>query len=190
MAKPGDRVKVKADKEYEGVLMPNEETDSVVIKLDNGYNVGIDKKKVKKIEVVENYKEKKMKKEKTTHKKGLPTISILHTGGTIASKVDYEKGGVVSRFEPEELMDMFPELNEIANIRSRLIAQMFSEDMRFAHYSSMAKSIAEEIKKGVDGVILTHGTDTMGYSAAALAFMLENLPIPIILVGAQRSSDR
>lgn len=190
MAKPGDRVKVIADKEYEGVLMPNEETNSVVVKLDNGYNVGIDKGKVKDIKLVKKYESKEGKKEKMTHKKGIPTISILHTGGTIASKVDYETGGVIARFEPEELIAMFPELKDIANIKSRLISQMFSEDMRFAHYPVMAKAIAEEVKAGVDGIILTHGTDTMGYSSAALAFMLEDLPIPVIMVGAQRSSDR
>ncbi|MBW2981051.1 Glu-tRNA(Gln) amidotransferase subunit GatD [Candidatus Woesearchaeota archaeon] len=189
-AKPGDRVKVVADKEYEGVLMPNEETDSVVVKLDNGYNVGIEKGKVKEIKLVKKHEEKASKKAKHVHKKGLKTVSILHTGGTIASKVDYETGGVISKFEPEELIDMFPELDKIVNIKSRLVAQMFSEDMMFEHYPTMAKAIAEEIKKGADGIILTHGTDTMGYSAAALAFMLEDLPIPVIIVGAQRSSDR
>jgi glutamyl-tRNA(Gln) amidotransferase subunit D len=190
MAKPGDRVKVIADKEYEGVLMPNEETNSVVVKLDNGYNVGIEKGKVKEIKLVKKYEEKSSKKEKHVHKKGLKTVSILHTGGTIASKVDYETGGVISKFEPEELISMFPELDKIVNIKSRLVAQMFSEDMMFEHYPTMAKAIAEEAKKGADGIILTHGTDTLGYSSAALAFMLEDVQIPVILVGAQRSSDR
>ncbi len=190
MAKPGDRVKVIADKEYEGTLMPNEETSSVVIKLDNGYNIGIDKGKVSEIKVVKKHEPKEGRKDKMTQKKGIPTISILHTGGTIASKVDYETGGVVARFEPEELIAMFPELKAIANIKSKLVAQMFSEDIRFAHYPLMAKAVADEVKAGVDGIILTHGTDTMGYSAAALAFMLEDLPIPVIMVGAQRSSDR
>ncbi|MFH1324253.1 MAG: Glu-tRNA(Gln) amidotransferase subunit GatD [Nanoarchaeota archaeon] len=191
MASSGDKVKVVTkDEIVEGVLMPNEETDSVVVKLDNGYNVGIDKKKVKKIELVEKNKEKTAKKEKITSNKNLPTISILHTGGTIASKVDYKTGGVVARFEPEELIEMFPELKQIANIKSRLVAKMFSEDIRFGHYQLMVKAIQEEIKSGVDGIILTHGTDTMTYTSAALAFALENLPVPVIMVGAQRSSDR
>ena len=167
-AKPGDRVKVTADFDIkEGILMPNEETDSVVIKLDNGYNVGIDKKKVKEIKVVEKYKEKEEstgKKPKKDSKK--PTIAILHTGGTIASKVDYETGGVIAKFSPSELMELFPELKKIAN------------------------AIKKEIKKKVDGIIITHGTDTLGYTAAALSFILENIDIPVLLVGAQRSSDR
>jgi len=140
--------------------------------------------------LVEKLKQKKETISKIKEKKSLPTISILHTGGTIASKVDYKTGAVTARFTPEEILSMFPELKDIANIRSRLITNMFSEDMRFAHYNLIANEIAKEIKKGVDGIIVTHGTDTMHYTAAALAFILENLPIPVILVGAQRSSDR
>jgi len=191
MAKPGDKVKVVTkDETVTGILMPNEETDSVVVKLDSGYNVGIEKKKVKKIDLIEKNKEKIAKKGKIKKNSKLPTISILHTGGTIASKVDYRTGGVVARFEPEELLEMFPELRGIANIKSRLVSNMFSEDMRFAHYGLMIKAIEKEIKDGVDGIILTHGTDTLTYTSAALAFALENLSIPVILVGAQRSSDR
>ena len=191
MANPGDKVKVTTkDEIVEGILMPNEETDSIVIKLDNGYNIGIEKERVKSIEVIEKYRAKETKKEQVKIDSSKPTISILHTGGTIASKVDYKTGGVISRFEPEELINMFPELKAIANIKSRLIAKMFSEDIRFSHYKLMIKAIQEEIKSGANGIILTHGTDTLAYTSAALAFAIENPPIPIILVGAQRSSDR
>ncbi len=191
-AKPGDRVKViTSDEIREGILMPNEETDSIIIKIDNGYNIGIDRKKVKEIKVVEQYKPKEIKVKAEIKKDGKkPTIAILHTGGTIASKVNYEVGGVTAKFSPEELMQMFPELREIANFDSRLIEQMFSEDMRFEHYKKMASAVKKEVQKGTDGIIITHGTDTLGYSAAALSFMLENISIPVILVGAQRSSDR
>ena len=192
MTNPGDKVLIKTDeKEIEGILMPNEETDSVIIKLNNGYNMGIEKSKIKEIKVVEKYKEnKELKKEKVSYDKKKPLIVILHTGGTIASKVDYKTGGVIARFSPEELVGMFPELKEIANIDSWLIANMFSEDIRFGHYSLIAKDVKKAIDKGAAGIIITYGTDTMGYSAAALAFILEELPIPVILVGAQRSSDR
>ena len=190
MAKPGERVRIIAGKEeIEGILMP-EKKEFVVIKLDTGYNMGIDKKRVKEIKPLGKKKEKKAEFLKDTPKKGLPTIAILHTGGTIASKVDYETGAVTSRFEPEEIIAMFPELKNIANIKSRLIANMLSENMRFGHYNILAKEIDKEIKAGIDGIIITHGTDTMHYTSAALSFMLQNLPIPVILVGAQRSSDR
>lgn len=190
MADAGDRVKVFHEKkETEGILMPSESADSVFIKLDNGYNVGIDKKKIKEIKIISKAAKQESGKKEVKHNPKLPTISILHTGGTIASKVDYRTGGVVARFSPEELLAMFPELGEIANIKSSLISNMFSEDMRFAHYKLMARAIEGECDK-VDGIILTHGTDTMTYTSAALAFMLEDLPIPVIMVGAQRSSDR
>jgi len=189
--KIGDFIKVKtSNTEYEGYLMPTINNDILVIKLENGYNIGIEKNKIKKITILKSNKESKSKKQKIKHNKNLPTISIIHTGGTIASEVDYRTGGVIARFTPEELLKMFPELNEIANINSVFLSNMFSEDMRFKHYSLIAKSIVKEIKKGVKGVIIGHGTDTMHYTAATLSFMLENLPVPVILVGAQRSSDR
>ncbi len=191
-AKPGDRVRVITnDGIKEGILMPNEETGSVIIKLDNGYNIGIDNRKIREIKIIGKYQAKEAASKKEMKKDSKkPTIAILHTGGTIASKVDYRTGGVIARFSPEEILEMFPELKGMANIRSKLISNMFSEDMRFKHYSLMCKAIEEEVKKGVDGIILTHGTDTLGYSAAALSFALENISIPVILVGSQRSSDR
>ncbi|MBI4918532.1 Glu-tRNA(Gln) amidotransferase subunit GatD [archaeon] len=187
--KPGDRVKVESNLgTFEGVLMPEEE-NFLVLKLDTGYNISINKKQAK-IKVLEARKEPQEKPLKTEQKKGLPTISILHTGGTIASKVDYETGAVYNKFTPEEMLRMFPELQNMANISSRLLSNMSSDDMRFSHYNIMAKAVDEEIKKGVKGVIITHGTDTMHYTGAALSFALENCPIPVLLVGAQRSSDR
>ena len=191
MAKPGDRVKVvTAEETFEGVLMPSEEADFVMIKLYTGYNMGISKERVQEIQFVSSHKEPKGEVHTTEDKKDLPTIAILHTGGTIASKVDYETGGVIAQFTPKEILGMFPELKDIANIRSRLVGNWSSEDLRFTHYNLLAHEVVKEIEAGVDGVIITHGTDTMHYSAAALSFMLNNLGVPVIIVGAQRSSDR
>ncbi|MAE42902.1 Glu-tRNA(Gln) amidotransferase GatDE subunit D [Candidatus Woesearchaeota archaeon] len=191
-AKPGDRVKViTKDEIKEGILMPNEETDSIIIKLDNGYNIGIDNKKAKEIKVIEKYKAKETTSKKEIKKDNKkPTISILHTGGTIASKVDYESGGVVASFSDEDFVNMFPEVKKIANIKSILVSNMMSEDMRFFHYKKMSDSIVKAIKDKVDGIIIGHGTDTLALTAAALSFVFENLPIPVILVGSQRSTDR
>ena len=190
MAKPGERVKVVVEKEeIEGILMP-EEKEFLVIKLNTGYNMGIDKKRVKEIKPLGRKKEKKAEFPKEKPNPKLPTITILHTGGTIASKVDYETGGVIARFSPEEILAMFPELKGIANIKSRLIGNMWSQDMRFGHYNILAKEIDKEIKAGTAGVIITHGTDTIHYTSAALSFMLKDLSIPVLIVGAQRSSDR
>jgi glutamyl-tRNA(Gln) amidotransferase subunit D len=191
----GDSISVMAEgANITGELMPRTDVgdaDTLVIKLSSGYNIGISKKNVKEIMLVSSAAENPVALPAPAKKNAkLPTISILHTGGTIASKVDYRTGGVTARFTPQEIMEMFPELRGIANIESRLIRNMWSEDMRFAHYNLMADEIGKEVRKGVDGIIITHGTDTMHYSAAALAFMLEDLPVPVILVGAQRSSDR
>lgn len=196
LPKPGDEVRIfTKDDTFSGVLMPTPDYQKgiVVLKLDSGYNIGIDKKSISRMELLTRYKadkeEQKQAEKKDKHAE-LPEITILHTGGTIASKVDYKTGGVISRYSPDELLALFPELKDIAWVHSRLIRNMWSEDMRFSHYNILAKEVMEEAKKGVAGVIITHGTDTLHYSSAALAFSLEDIGIPVILVGSQRSSDR
>ena len=119
----------------------------------------------------------------------MKTISILHTGGTIASKVD-KKGGVSPSYSDKDILSLYPEIKSLAKIKSRLVANMVSENMNLSHYNLLAKEIQKEVNKKVDGIIITHGTDTLHYTSAALSFILESLPIPVILVGAQRSSDR
>lgn len=195
--KPGDFVEViTTEEKITGTLLQSPELDKniIILKLSSGYNIGIDEKKIKKISVTQPAPKAAPEKEKPAAapkaSSTLPKISILHTGGTIASKVDYRTGGVVAKFTPEEILAMFPELKGLAAIDSRLIRNMWSEDMRFAHYNVMAKEVAKEAAGGADGVIITHGTDALHYSAAALAFALENVGIPVILVGSQRSSDR
>jgi len=189
--KTGDIVKVTTDDSvFEGILMPGDYTTTVVIKLDNGYNLGIDKKRIVKTELLKQFEEKQHKPIKITQKKGLPRISILHTGGTIASKVDYRTGGVVAAFTPEDLISMFPEISNLANIDSELVAKMWSDDLRFAHFELLAKSIEKKVKDGSDGIIIGMGTDNLAVASAAMSFIIESTPIPIIFVGAQRSSDR
>ncbi|MFH1174580.1 MAG: Glu-tRNA(Gln) amidotransferase subunit GatD [archaeon] len=186
----GDRIQLQYhDEMLDGVLMPSTDEHIIVLKLDNGYNIGLKKRDVASMTVLG-----KAPTEKQTfpnqERTDLPVVSILHTGGTIASKVDYTTGGVSSRFSPEELLELFPELGSIASIRSRLIANMWSQDLRFGHYNKLAEEVKKELAEGVQGIIITHGTDTMHYTAAALSFILENIPVPVVLVGSQRSSDR
>ncbi len=191
-AKPGDKIKLTCDKEtYTGILIDTKK-DVTVIKLsENGYNIGIENSKIKKIDVLEEGKELEIKySAKTSDKKDLPKISILHTGGTIASKVDYRTGAVYSSFKPEDLLGLFPELSTIANFDSKLISNMWSDDLRFKHISVIAQEIEKEAKKGADGIIVGIGTDNLAVAAAGLAFTVEECPIPVILVGSQRSSDR
>ncbi len=192
MPQSGDLVKVVTQKEtVQGMLMPSPQKNVVLIKLDTGYNLGFKKEEVKSLVVVEKArKTKTLSTKMPSPRQSLPTISILHTGGTIASKVDYRTGGVTTDFHPEELLALFPELREIANVNSELVAQMWSDDLRFKHFSLLAKKIEEQVKKGSRGIIIGMGTDNLAVAAAALSFIVEKTPVPIILVGAQRSSDR
>ncbi|MBS3169741.1 Glu-tRNA(Gln) amidotransferase subunit GatD [Candidatus Woesearchaeota archaeon] len=192
MPQPGDLVKVTTKKGMEqGVLMPSPQKDVVLIKLDTGYNLGFKKEEVKSLIALEKQKKTKTVMLKVPPpNKNLPTISILHTGGTIASKVDYRTGSAVSDFRPEELVALFPELQTIANIKSELVAQMWSDDLRFPHFALIAKKIEEHVKKGSRGIIIGMGTDNLAVAAAALSFIVEKTPVPIVFVGAQRSSDR
>jgi glutamyl-tRNA(Gln) amidotransferase subunit D len=171
------------DETIEGLLV-KEDDKHVVIKLKSGYNIGISRRRI--IDMKE-FEQKIVSKED-----GLPKVLILHTGGTIASKVDYQTGAVTPRFSPEELTSMFPEIRDLAHIESRLLRNMASDDMRFAHYNLMAKEIKKELEsdKNLKGIIITQGTDTIHYTSAALSFIFENLPIPVVITGAQRSSDR
>lgn len=184
-------VKTKRGDVLVGLVMDSSDKKVLSLKLDSGYNMGLDKKNISKIKSLKKTVKKVSKKEeKIKLNKKLKTVSILHTGGTVASKVDYSTGAVYPSFSPSDLVRMFPEIKNIANIKSKLIRNMWSEDMRFSHYNLLAKEIQKEIKNGADGVVITHGTDTIAYTAAALSFALENLDKPIIIVGAQRSSDR
>lgn len=190
--KTGDQIEViTKDENIKGILMPQSNKDSIVLKLESGYNLGILKKDIKKMKIIKKHKPKKqLTQEKIIFNKSLPTIAILHTGGTIASQVDYKTGAVSSKFSPQDLVKMFPEIKTIANIKSRLVRNMFTEDMNFNHYNLLAKEIQKEVIAKTDGIIITLGTDTIHYTSAALSFMLEDLPIPVLIVGAQRSSDR
>ncbi|MCD6477791.1 MAG: Glu-tRNA(Gln) amidotransferase subunit GatD [Candidatus Aenigmarchaeota archaeon] len=191
----GDRIRIKkGSKIYEGILMPRiqlGDRDSLVIKLENGYNIGLRYSDNVEIELISKHKKVGKKELKPIkYDKNKPRISILSMGGTIASRVDYRTGGVVPRFTAEELIEDVPELREIANIYGRQVESILSENMEFKDYKKLIREVKKEIENGVDGIIITHGTDTLHYTAAALSFALENLPIPVILVGAQRSSDR
>lgn len=180
------------ENKVKGTIIPsNLQEEIIMIKLESGYNAGFLTTKINNIkslgEVKSVGKAKIMEIKKNPN---LPTISILHTGGTIASRVNYSVGGVMASFDLEDLITMFPELVTIANIESVFVTNMMSEDIQTQHIKKISQVVSEQIKKGIRGIIIGHGTDMLGYSAAALAFELENCPIPIIIVGSQRSSDR
>ncbi len=192
----GDRVRVvKKNIVYEGYLMPREalygDKPYLVIKLDNGYNVGVRIDSETVIERVTAYrKPKPIPPKPPSQKQGLPRVIMLSTGGTIVSKVDYETGAVKPALSTEELLEWIPEISDIAFLETREIARIFSEDMTPSKWAMIAEETYKYMLKGYSGVVVAHGTDTMGYTAAALAFSIADKPVPIVLVGAQRSSDR
>ncbi len=195
-AEIGDAIRIKKSNGaiYEGILVPRFEygdPEYIVLKLKNGYNIGL---KVTDADVVEKLGEgsKLTYKAQPTPKtvSNLPKVSIIGTGGTIASRVDYRTGAVTPVFTADDIYSMVPELGEIADIETKVLFNIFSEDMTPKHWTKIAEEIASQFENNVQGIVVAHGTDTMGYTAAALSFALQNLPAPVILVGAQRSSDR
>ena len=190
----GDRVQVeKGGEKFVGVLMPRSELEDdrhVVIKLDDGYNLGLS---IESLAVTKVNQEAPKPAAPTTQLKArqdLPKVSIISTGGTIASRVDYKTGAVSPALTAADLYQSVPELGEMANIKTEILLSLLSENIEPANWSSMARAVAAHIKDGAQGVVITHGTDTMGYTAAALSFALRSLPVPVVLVGSQRSSDR
>ena len=120
----------------------------------------------------------------------LPRVTLLGTGGTIASRLDYRTGAVIPAFTPGELYGAVPELADICNLTTKKLFGVFSENMAMGQYIVLADAIGGEIEEGVDGIVIGHGTDTMGHTAAILSFMVQDTPVPIVMVGSQRSSDR
>ncbi len=179
---------------FQGIVLPRSENDDayhIVLKLITGYNVGI------AIETIQNMVENGYKKanykipeREFPVSKDKKNIKLFGTGGTIASRLDYRTGAVIPAFSPGELYGAVPELADICNLSTDKLFAVFSENMGPAQYKVLAKAIGDEIKRGIDGIVIGHGTDTMHHTAAALSFMVQNPPVPIVLVGSQRSSDR
>lgn len=189
----GDSVKILADITYLGIIMPRyEHSDDkhIVLKLNNGYNIGLEITKIKKIEKNQSAKKTAEKDEKIEKVAGLPKILLLSTGGTIASKIDYRTGAVTPVLTAEELNSSVPELAKIANIDAQVLFSEYSENIMPEHWLQIAEKINEYSESDYTGIIIAHGTDTMHYTSSFLSFALAGFPIPIVLVGSQRSSDR
>ena len=191
----GDSVKVHTESEiFEGILMPRPEIfekDHTIVKLESGYNVGIRNDRIKKIEIAKKYVQKKAQGHKKAKTNGLPKVAILSFGGTISSKLDYKTGGVYADYTAEDFVDMVPQLRKIADIKAEKVMGIMSEDICPQDWQLMARRITNELNdKGVQGVVITHGTDTLHYSTAAMSFFLRCLNKPVIFTAAQRAIDR
>ncbi len=189
------RVRVsKGSAVYEGLLLPRSQhtVDTyVTLKVDTGYNLGIHVDETTKLEEIGYQKgHYKLPSIDVKTQKGLPNVTLLGTGGTVASRLDYRTGAVLPAFTPEELFSAVPELTSTVNLTPKTLYQILSENFRPEYWVKTAESIAKEIEDGANGVIIGHGTDTMCTTGAALAYFLRNLSVPVVLVGSQRSSDR
>lgn len=215
--KVGDHICIESTgAKYCGILIPRYEhatPDRIVVKLKSGYNTGVSINKIKRIRKVGKpvlpnsnknssaYRDQSLlnstdlqlasdlvSDENSTNP---PSVSLISTGGTISSRVDYRTGGVSSALSASELYESVPELREYASIDPEVLFTEYSENLTPEHWTTIAKTVHEKVlSQKYKGIIISHGTDTMHYTSAALSFALQNLPIPIVLVGAQRSSDR
>jgi glutamyl-tRNA(Gln) amidotransferase subunit D len=188
------RIRNTAGSTFEGVILPRGETFDdlhVVLKLKTGYNVGIHVDRIESMEEL-GFKEAvyKIPEKAFPVSPDLPNVTLLGTGGTIASRLDYRTGAVIPAFTPGELYGAVPELAELCNLTTRKIFGVFSENMSWVEYVTLAEAVGEAIDGGADGIVIGHGTDTMGHTASVLSFMVQNSPVPIVIVGSQRSSDR
>lgn len=193
-AKPGDYVEIHLSKIiYEGILIQNPEDEKgvVLLKLDSGYNIGFNRKDILQIKLLrkarENEKDFEIKKDSKK-----PNIAMIITGGTIASRLNPSKGGVSPVDSAEKLFRYYPELFKHVNVsRIEIPFMKSSEDMDFRSWIAISR-IAEKLlnEPDIKGLIITHGTDTLHYTSAALSFFLMNPSKPVVLTYSQRSIDR
>jgi glutamyl-tRNA(Gln) amidotransferase subunit D len=203
---PGDIITIEtSEQQMTGVLMPRYESASdryIVIKLKSGYNTGIEVSRIKSIKKLvattassprgEIPEESRIQSSDLSNQaKTLPKIALISTGGTIASRIDYRTGGVRAALSAAELYSSVPELSAIASVDPEVLMSEYSENLKPEHWDAIASRVAEKVRMDkYDGIIVSHGTDTMHYTASALSFALQDLSIPVVLVGSQRSSDR
>jgi glutamyl-tRNA(Gln) amidotransferase subunit D len=179
---------------FTGIILPRSETADphhIVLKLRNGYNVGIAAAGITGITIAGRKEAHyKIPEKDFPYDPKKPKVKLLGTGGTIASRLDYRTGAVIPAFSPGELYGSVPELADICNLETEKLYGVFSENMAPEQWRGTAEAIGREIAKGVQGIVIGHGTDTMHHTAAILSFMVQDSPVPIVMVGSQRSSDR
>jgi len=196
-ANPGDRIKVILSQvEYIGVLLesPDLEKGIILLKLDSGYNIGLKKKDIFEIKVIKKASQEAESSvmSKIVQQKEKPNIAMIITGGTIAARLNPKKGGVDWLTSPNDLFKFYPGLFEKVNVVKVEIPFMkASEDMDFKDWQKIARLSAKLLNdSNIRGIIITHGTDFLHYTSAALSFFLKNLHKPVVLTYSQRSIDR
>jgi glutamyl-tRNA(Gln) amidotransferase subunit D len=182
---------------WHGIIVPSTEFSGdhvVVLKLASGYNVGLTISESDVLTVIAKPQRSRASKsvgaETASAPPPTPWVALLTTGGTIASRVDYQTGGVKPAKDEREILEAFPALDAEGPVHVVPVFERFSEDIVPADWVALAEKVGESFRQGARGVVIAHGTDTMGFTAAALSFMVRDPPGPVVLVGAQRSPDR
>ncbi len=190
-SEPGDKIQVIVDRKKEkGILLDSYDRGVLLLKLENGYNIGLKKENISEIKVLKR-KKKKVEEEELKLSGKKPIIDFYLTGGTISSKLDPETGGVKWLIDAKELFSMYPSIFDIADIRVKTPFLKASENMDSKDWIRLAKLVGRSLNdNNVKGVIISHGTDFLHYTASALSFMLGKLNKPVVLTYSQRSSDR
>jgi glutamyl-tRNA(Gln) amidotransferase subunit D len=191
-AEVGDRIIVKlAREEIEGIFLESPQAGVVLIKLDSGYNMGVDRSNILDIKIIKKAEKKQVVGEnfELSHKK--PIIDLIMTGGTISSSLDVKTGAVKWLTSPNEFFKFYPEIFNIADVRIINPFMKASENMSGEDWLKISKIVEKSLNdQNVRGVIVTHGTDFLHYTSSALSFMIKNLNKPLVLTYSQRSSDR
>jgi glutamyl-tRNA(Gln) amidotransferase subunit D len=198
----GRRVKIESPSgtRWTGTIVPHTELSGeriIQLKLPSGYNVGI---RVEPDFRIENFPEenprtpaeerKTLSTEEKASASSPPWVAMLTTGGTIASRVDYQTGGVRPVRDEREILQFYPDLSEGGPVRVIPVFDKLSEDIAPPDWIRLAERVIEVFREGARGVVIAHGTDTLAFTASALSFLLPKLPGPVVVVGAQRSPDR
>ena len=189
---PGDKVALQTKgKLWKGHALQSHDPEVILLKLSSGYNIGIREREIIDAKVLEKAKPLEKAKEELEQNKKLRNVAMIITGGTISSRLDPKSGGVIST-DAEEILTIAPELKDICNIvKIETPFMKFSEDMDPQDWKKIAELATELLNdKNIDGLIVTHGTDTLHYTSAALSFLLQDLNKPIALTYSQRSIDR
>lgn len=117
----------------------------------------------------------------------MKNVLLLTTGGTIAARKGEQ--GLAPDIKCQDILDMLPELNGYFKIDCRDILSLDSSNIQPEEWQYIAQIVTDMLPK-YDGIIITHGTDTMAYTASALGYMLQNLEKPVVLTGAQIPIER
>lgn len=114
----------------------------------------------------------------------MKTILLIATGGTIASKIMQD--GLTPKLTSTEILDYIPEIRNLCVVDTIQLFNLDSTNILYTHWCEMVRCIKDNYKS-YDGFVITHGTDTMAYTAAALSYLIQDSSKPIVITGSQKS---